>query len=506
MTVILSQIYCIVNQYLTEYIHTGNRVVDNHLIVLIPLILASFVDIISIIWKQRILQYIWHRYIKQSQYGFDATAVLYRSFKIDANCQYQCHYIMNRDDDHQYWVQKEFGEKVKQYLSTYFSHQNEITLDRGKSVTKDLLNMKKKEDNNFHKNIGNIAIFPIWFSKKHKKYVFIREKLQKDDEPYFYTCKVYLTCNVKDAMIEFYDFIQTFDTNKNEEDSHVLKIVNNNYKPYHKVGLLSPHKNFDQLFFDNKQNVLEVLKKFKEGKLYPSHFGMDNKLGILLHGPPGTGKTSFITCVANYLQRDVFLINLTKVEQQNDLECIFQPENYLKYVFVFEELDCIPEVVKIRDGTVDLDIKSRIKEIEQNYFQMIGNVKDSSQQKEMFSKMKKEINELKNSINLSYLLQKLDGVESANNRIIIATTNHPEFIDPALLRPGRFDIKLNLKNCSITMLSQILSFYFQQHIPMNSFPAGLDNQFAPVDVINLCMTSNKYEQVLEQLSNSKKIK
>jgi SpoVK/Ycf46/Vps4 family AAA+-type ATPase len=108
-------------------------------------------------------------------------------------------------------------------------------------------------------------------------------------------------------------------------------------------------------------------------------------------------------------------------------------------------------------------MKQEIKEIENNYLQIITNSKTEEKDK-LFEKMKEEIYNIKNKLNLSYLLQKLDGIETNEIRLIIATTNHPEYIDPVLLRPGRFDINLKLDNCSCKIISEILSFYFKEEI------------------------------------------
>ena len=64
-------------------------------------------------------------------------------------------------------------------------------------------------------------------------------------------------------------------------------------------------------------------------------------------------------------------------------------------------------------------------------------------------------------LDLGYLLTKLDGLESNEGRIIIATTNHPERIDPALLRPGRLGIKICLSYATREVARDILCMVFQ---------------------------------------------
>jgi hypothetical protein len=490
MSVILSQIYCIVNQYLTQYVNTGNRIIDNHVIVLVPLFLASIVEFILLVWNQKVAQYIWYRFIKPVQYGFDATAVLYRTFKIDPQSDYKLSFKFK-----DILLDTNFAETVCLYINKFFPMQNEIAIEKNQY---NVISIDKKKGNNFVNKIGDVIVSPVWFSKKHKEYVFIWQG--KQDQTWR-SGSIYMISNCKQALDEFCEFIKNYQENETNINSNEgLGIYKFECQRLVRYGSLNPKKTFDQIFFDEKHNTVELLKRFQKGQLYPAHFGMDNKLGILLHGPPGTGKTSFITCVANYLQRNIALVNLNNIQSQSEFNKLLEVKRFENFIFVFEELDCIPEVVRIRDGTVNMDTKSKVTQIEQNYFQIIANAKDSSQQTALFDKMKNEIHEVKSSINLSFLLQKLDGIESANGRLIIATTNHPEFIDPALLRPGRFDLKINLGKCSIKMLQQILSYYFQQDVPEESIPTSFDNQFAPVDVINACMICKQYQHVLDKLS------
>jgi len=63
--------------------------------------------------------------------------------------------------------------------------------------------------------------------------------------------------------------------------------------------------------------------------------------------------------------------------------------------------------------------------------------------------IKREANEKrKNNLSFSGLLNALDGVRTTDGRILFMTTNHKEKLDPALLRPGRADIHIELKNAS----------------------------------------------------------
>jgi SpoVK/Ycf46/Vps4 family AAA+-type ATPase len=65
------------------------------------------------------------------------------------------------------------------------------------------------------------------------------------------------------------------------------------------------------------------------------------------------------------------------------------------------------------------------------------------------------------SLNLQGILNVLDGVVDTPARIIVMTTNHPEQLDPALIRPGRIDKKLHLGYMGASDISQMLEHYFE---------------------------------------------
>merc|ERR1711991_404252 len=67
----------------------------------------------------------------------------------------------------------------------------------------------------------------------------------------------------------------------------------------------------------------------------------------------------------------------------------------------------------------------------------------------------------KDKLNLSGILNVLDGVVDTPDRIIVMTTNHPELLDPALIRPGRIDLKLLLGYMKVDHIVEMINHYFQ---------------------------------------------
>lgn len=393
---------------------------------------------------------------------------------------------------------------------------------------------------------------------------------------------------------------------------------------------LSDEKTFDSLFFREKESMLGLIDHFKSKTGKYGIPGYPHKLGILLHGPPGTGKTSLIKALAQYTGRSIVNVPLTRVSTNSELMSVFFDHKYhvdgsyvpvklgfKDVIFVMEDVDAASKVVKRRDGkitthavlepTLDLPVpkslwrmllesgsddckgavealvekSDRLKreaeklkpEVLRSIAQratcfpalgMIGEsvgdrqvarmceeaVEVASAQKEQFSKLDEilsvhaeTINKLVESgaeiddlfvdellgesatlsaaarptlllqkagqmttepdtpdqqpntdvgnfepflseseakkkassmigtssffkpnpdqLSLSGLLNVLDGVVDTPGRILIMTTNHPEMLDPALIRPGRVDKKIMLGFMDPSDVVNMLELYFQ---------------------------------------------
>jgi len=154
-------------------------------------------------------------------------------------------------------------------------------------------------------------------------------------------------------------------------------------------------------------STIDQLREMVELPLrYPELFqrlGVDPPKGVLLHGPPGTGKTRLARAVANESAAEFFLINGPEImgsaygESEQRLRSIFEEaaKNAPSIVFI-DEIDSIAP----KRGQVTGEAEKRL---------------------------------------VAQLLTLMDGLEARANVVVIAATNRPEAIDEALRRPGRFD-------------------------------------------------------------------
>ena len=170
--------------------------------------------------------------------------------------------------------------------------------------------------------------------------------------------------------------------------------------------------------------------------------------GILLYGPPGCGKTLIAKAVANSLARKVasrtgddkgrsYFINIKGPELLN--KYVGETERQIRLIFerareksdegwpviiFFDEMD---SMFRTRGTGISSDMESTI---------------------------------------VPQLLAEIDGVEGLRNVIVIGATNREDLIDPAILRPGRLDVKIKIERPDATAARQIFARYLTNDLPI----------------------------------------
>ncbi|KAK2748508.1 hypothetical protein FQN57_000641 [Myotisia sp. PD_48] len=159
--------------------------------------------------------------------------------------------------------------------------------------------------------------------------------------------------------------------------------------------------------------------------------GIPYRRGYLFHGPPGTGKTSLCFAIAGVFGLDIYCISL--LEPTLTEEELGQLFNFLPHrcVVLLEDIDTAGLTRNPAEGSV-------AQESENNSTPTVSTVSKTSTCKGKKGKSSDE-NE-SNGISLSGLLNAIDGVASHEGRVLVMTTNHPEKLDEALIRPGRIDM------------------------------------------------------------------
>lgn len=174
--------------------------------------------------------------------------------------------------------------------------------------------------------------------------------------------------------------------------------------------------------------------------------GVPYTLGLLLSGQAGAGKTSSIKCLANETNRHIININLNNDITKNQLENLF-----------FNEMIMVLNVVTGQNEKYEIPLNKRIYVLED-----IDCQGDLVHERSKTSKDDKStsVSNSTDKIDLSFLLNLLDGVLEIPGRIVIMTSNHISKLDHALIRPGRIDIIADFKKCISDTLVKMIEFFY----------------------------------------------
>ena len=185
------------------------------------------------------------------------------------------------------------------------------------------------------------------------------------------------------------------------------------------VGKPITVKTIEKVVLKNKEDVLKDVNSWESSEGWYKERGIPYKRGYCFYGPPGTGKTTLALAIAHMLSRDVYSLNLNTIDDDSKLNQIFanMPSNAL---LLIEDID---RVFSGRESVTD-----KIK------------------------------------VGFSTLLNCLDGAMYKHGLVTIITTNHIEKLDPALLRPGRMDVRVKVDKPDAKDISEYMSLFFKQDV------------------------------------------
>jgi len=229
------------------------------------------------------------------------------------------------------------------------------------------------------------------------------------------------------------------------------------------MKVFQTNRKFTNLFGPEIAVVRKRVEFFTKNRKWYDTKGIPYTLGLLLSGQAGAGKTSSIKCLANETKRHIININLNNDITKTQLENLFfnelivvlnvstgQSEKYFipldQRIYVLEDIDAQSDLVMERSAKVTAvsDVPCSIK--------INPDKPDTNSNDDSWMQSEK--------IDLSFLLNLLDGVLEIPGRIVIMTSNFPEKLDHALIRPGRIDVIANFTKCSHSTMIEMMEFFY----------------------------------------------
>nr|CAH0101010.1 unnamed protein product [Daphnia galeata] len=171
------------------------------------------------------------------------------------------------------------------------------------------------------------------------------------------------------------------------------------------------------------ERILDDLVEFIGNPQWYSQRGVPYRRGYLLHGPPGCGKSSFITALAGKLECVVCVLNLSEKGLTDDRLNHLMNTAPVQSIILLEDIDA---------AFISRDESKSVKSAYDGV----------------------------NRVTLSGLLNCLDGVTSTEARVLFMTTNYLDRLDPALIRPGRVDVQEYIGYCSKVQLDNMFRKFY----------------------------------------------
>ncbi|MGI8492537.1 MAG: proteasome ATPase [Acidimicrobiales bacterium] len=172
--------------------------------------------------------------------------------------------------------------------------------------------------------------------------------------------------------------------------------------------------------------------------------------GILLYGPPGCGKTLIAKAVANSLAKKVAQVSGDKAARSYFLN-INGPELLNKYF-----------------GETERQIRRVFQRAREKSEEGVPVIVFFDEMDSLFRTRGTGISSDMESTIVPQLLAEIDGVETLKNVIVIGASNREDLIDPAILRPGRLDVKIKIERPDEDAAAQIFSRYLTDDLPLDA--------------------------------------
>ncbi len=236
------------------------------------------------------------------------------------------------------------------------------------------------------------------------------------------------------------------------------KLITYRSAPYGewKLGAIALKRKFDSVILprDTSKALISDIQTFLDSEEWYLDRGIPYRRGYLFYGEPGNGKTSVINAIATHFNMGLGMVNLrADSDDESLIEAISNmPPNT---IILLEDIDC---------ATPSTDDTEKIT--------------------------------------FSGLLNALDGFNTPHGQIVMMTTNHYSKLDPALIRPGRCDVKQEFLNADVYQKAKMFKRFFPDSTEADKFADNFSKDVSMADLQQFMMTHrNNPQAALEQAEN-----
>ena len=281
------------------------------------------------------------------------------------------------------------------YLEVLQYHKSDIIKNYKFNVKSNLSYNEEESEGKWYNSIG-LGFNIIWYKGK---ILFVNLQRQEGQQTYFEKIDLYISYIGSPDIAE--ELVEEAYKMSSGRGTTKIYIYNCGWSYLN----TKTKRDIDSVFWNagEKESLINDLQKFYHNKKAYIDLGMPYKRGYLLYGEPGTGKTSMVFSLAGLFDKNISIINLSTISDDNEL---------------LKAFSCVPNDSILLLEDIDLIFqKLQDKETKENE---------------------------KNMITFSGVLNALDGITYKEGLVTFLTTNHIDRLDEAAIRNGRVDKKIEV--------------------------------------------------------------
>lgn len=368
----------------------------------------------------------------------------------------------------------------------YLKHKSKIKKEENKKIISMIKPINASKENKTYPILETVPE-----SKEteftYNGYVFYYTKLSKDDMLYAPSGAV----EKKNYYIEIWSYYANDDiiTNLN---NHVINeyakskvdevwrptLFENTGETWRVTPITKHNRTLKSVVLKNRENerISNSLFEFSSTEDWHTERGIPYKKSFLFYGHPGTGKSSAIKAISNEMKRHIHFLNFSMIKNDQEFSKLMGQIKLPETVLVLEDLDCQTDVVMKRKKENETETESTSIKVQE----------DVNTEKKL-EEVEKKLEELKPKLTLSAILNHIDGVYDNHGMVLVITTNHPDKLDPALLRSGRVDERIYFGHCDNEMIFRMFENFYRDMCPSKNEIYEIDvstENITPCDVEN----------------------